>query len=107
MKKILVLILIITTLSYCSDNNDSTIDQIIGEWKLMQAKFYGLEGGSSSEDSIDYSNDHIIYNFYPNGTLIVSGGKNAGYSDGEYGYFFGKDHFRKQQRPPNPLGKNK
>lgn len=92
MKKILFLIMIIVAISSCSKGDDSSSNQIIGEWKLIEAKFYGLEGGNSSESSIDYSNENIIYDFQSNGTLTVSGGENVGYSNGEYEYFFGEDH---------------
>ena|SRR5690606_2095272 len=92
MKKILILIMTIATILSCANDDDSSNNQIIGEWKLIEAKFYGLEGGSSSEGSIDYSNENIIYKFQSNGVLTVYGGENAGYSNGEYEYFFGEDH---------------
>ncbi len=82
----------IAVISSCSNDDDSSNNQIIGEWKLIEAKFYGLEGGNSSEGSIDYSDKNIIYNFQLNGTLTVSGEENAGYPDGTYEYFFGEDH---------------
>lgn len=91
MKRITILMLCIFTLSSCS-NDDPIPNQIVGEWKLMKAKFSGLQGGNSSVDSIDYTNKNIIYNFRTNNTLIVSGGKNVGYPNGTYNYFFGKDH---------------
>lgn len=87
MKKILTLLLIGFLTSICS-NDDDISNQIIGNWKLTEAKFYGFEG----EGSIDYSDENIIYNFKSNGILVVSGGDNAGYTNGEYEYFFGKDH---------------
>ena len=59
---------------------------------MIEAKFYGLAGGNSSEDSIDYTNENICYNFRSDETLIISGGENAGYSNGEYEYFFEEDH---------------
>ena len=93
MKKVLTLLLIGFLISSCS-NNDDISNQIIGNWKLMEAKFYGLEGGGSSEGSIDYSNENIIYNFKSNGILIVSGGDNAGYPNGEYEFFFWRRSFR-------------
>ncbi|WP_369049538.1 hypothetical protein [Tenacibaculum sp. UWU-22] len=87
MKKALIFLLIEFLISNCSNDNDIS-NQIVGNWKLTEAKFYGLEG----EDSIDYSNKNINYNFKSNGILVVSGGDNAGYANGEYHYFFGKDH---------------
>ena len=91
MRKILTLLLIGFLTLGCS-NDDDISNQIIGNWKLIEAKFYGLEGGSSSEGSINYSDENIIYNFKSSGDLIVSGGNNAGYENGEYEYFFGEDH---------------
>ena len=87
MKKIMALILIGFLFSSCS-NTDDISDQIVGNWKLIEAKFYEFAG----ESSIDYSDENIIYNFQTNGTLIVSGGENAGYINGEYEYFFGEDY---------------
>ncbi len=98
MKKILILIVTITILTSCS-NDDHISNQITGNWKLIEAKFYGLEGGSSSEGSIDYSEENIIYNFQSNGTLVVSGRENAGHTNGEYEYFFGEDHLGGNNEP--------
>ncbi len=91
MKKFITLILIGILISSCSTEDDNH-SPIVGNWKLMEAKFYGLEGGTSSEDSIDYSNENIIYNFQTNEILLVSGGGNAGYPPGEYEYSFGNDN---------------
>lgn len=92
MKKIIFLITTIVVLTSCS-NNDDISNQITGKWRLVEAKFYGLESGNSSESSIDYSKDNIIYSFQASGNLVVFGnGENAGYPNSEYEYFFGKDH---------------
>lgn len=89
MNKILILLLGIVTLSSCSNNDDSSTDQIIGEWKLMMAKIIDF---SPNPPIIDYSNENIIYNFKSNGKLVVTGGQNIGYPNGEYEYFFGEDY---------------
>jgi hypothetical protein len=104
MKKIMTLILI-GILTFSCSNNDEITDQIVGNWKLTEAKFYGLQGGSSSEGSIDYSNENIIYNFQANGILMVSGGENAGYPNGEYEYFFGEDYLGSSNDPKSLLVK--
>lgn len=85
-------IMTIATFISCSNDDDSSSNQIVGVWKLIEAKFYGLEEGSSTEGLIDYSDKNIIYDFQTNGTLTVSGGENAGYTNGVYDYIFGKDH---------------
>ena len=90
MKKNIALTLIGLLILSCSKDDDRT-NQITGNWKLIEAKFYRLDSGSS-EGLIDYSNGNIIYNFQSDGTLIVSGGENAGYQNGEYEYFFGEDY---------------
>lgn len=92
MKKVLLLLLAVAFYVSCSNDDDNSTDQIVGEWKLIRAEFYGLEGGSSSEGSLDYSDQDIIYDFRQNGLLKVTGGENAGYPTGEYPYFFGEDH---------------
>ena len=88
MKKFLILILTITTLSSCSKDDDNSTNQIVGEWKLIKAQFYGFGG----QESIDYLDEEIIYYFQSNGILIVDGGQNAGYPNGEYEYSFGEDY---------------
>jgi len=85
-------LVLIGFLVFSCSNDDEINYQITGKWKLTEAKFYGLEGGNSSEGTIDYRNENIIYNFQSNGILIVSGGENAGYTNGEYEYIFGEDY---------------
>ncbi len=98
MKFFLTLLLIGFLFSNCS-NDDDVSNQIIGNCKLTEAKFYGFEG----ENSINYSAENIIYSFQTNGILIVSGGENAGYTNGEYDYFFGKDHLGGGNNDPKVL----
>jgi len=99
MKRILLFLMIILTLG-CSKNDDSTLDnEIIGNWKLMRAEFYGFEG----ENLINYSNKDITYSFKSNGTLKVIGEENAGYPSGEYKYFFGKDYLGGNTNDPKIL----
>lgn len=104
MKKIMTLMLI-GVLAFSCSNDDEITNQIVGNWKLTEAKFYGLQGGNSSEGSIDYTNENIIYNFQANGILIVSGGENAGHTNGEYEYFFGEDHLAGINDPESLLVK--
>lgn len=89
MKRILIILFTITAVTSCSKNEDSDEnDQILGEWKLIRANFYGDQGNNS----IDYTSDKIIYKFQSNGILIITGGENVGYPDGEHNYTFGKDY---------------
>lgn len=87
MKKLLILILAMATFSSCS-NDDDISDQITGKWKLLEVRSYGFGG----KTSIDYSDENIIYNFQSNGILVITGGENVDYWNGEYDYFFGEDH---------------
>ncbi len=90
MREVMILLLAIFTLTSCTNDDDSTIDsQIIGEWKLMKAEIVNF---SQNPNTIYYSNKNIIYNFKSNGKLVVSGGGNLEYPDGEYDYFFGNDY---------------
>ncbi|SFN99091.1 hypothetical protein [Salegentibacter flavus] len=89
MKRVFLLLITFAICASCSNDDDISTDQIVGEWKLIQAEFYGSEG----ESSIDYSDQNIIYDFRQTGLLKVTGGENAGYPTGEYQYSFGKDHF--------------
>jgi len=89
MKKIIILIISIGIFSSCSNDDDNSMNnEIIGEWKLMEAQIFNFGGQSST----DYSNENIIYNFQSSGILKVTGGQNAGYPEGEYEYFFGEDY---------------
>jgi len=88
MKKIIILLLIASTIINCSADDNFTDDSIVGEWKLIEAKYYGFQGSSTSMFSISYLFDHITYKFNTDGTLIVSGDDNIGYSNGEYNYVF-------------------
>ena len=99
MKNIIVFLLIGILATNCS-KDDNDYSQIVGNWKLVESKFYGLEGGTSSEGSIDYSNENIFYNFKTNGILIVTGQENVGYTNGEYEYSFENDHFGDGNDPP-------
>lgn len=100
MKKVYILLLTLATLSSCSNDDDnSQTSEIVAQWKLVEAKLSGFEGGNSSNGSIDYSNQNIIYNFTANGTLIVTGEEHIGYSNGEYQYFFGEDHLGTSSDP--------
>lgn len=98
MKKILILIITIVTLSSCS-NDDSINDQIVGEWKLTSTVCCFFEGGKTT----DYSDENIIYNFQSNGILTVTGGQNIEYPNGEYNYFFGKDYLGGDTSDPKVL----
>lgn len=85
MKNIAILIVAIISLIACGRNEDS-INNVSGEWKLLSAKYL------ATNQTKDYSNQNIIYNFQNNGTLIVSGGANDAYSDGNYSFLFKNDY---------------
>ena len=78
---------ILTALS-CSNEDESSNNQIIGEWKLLEAQIFNFGGQSST----DYSKENIIYNFQSNDILKISGGENINYPTGEFKYFFGEDY---------------
>ncbi len=92
MKKLFCLIVFTTTIFSCSNTDVISENQIIGEWKLIEAKIPKAAGVNSSTGSIDYSNNDIIYNFKSNNILTVSGGTNVGYPNGNYDYFWGEDY---------------
>ena len=89
MKKIILLIFTIGILSSClNDDKNSTNNEIIGKWKLIEVQIFGFGGQSST----DYSNENIVYEFQSNGILKVTGGQDVSHPDGEYNYFFGEDY---------------
>lgn len=87
MKKAIILLWILSAAIGCSKDNDIENNKIVGEWKLEEAQIYGFEGGRS----IDYSRENIIYNFRSDGILVITGGENAGYPNGEYEYALVKE----------------
>jgi len=90
MKKTVTLLLVIITLFACTSDDDARLDkQIIGEWKLIKAEIVNF---SPNSPIIDYSDKNIIYNFKSDGKLVVTGGENIEYPDGEYDYYFGEDY---------------
>lgn len=108
MRNFLFLVVLIIFTSACSNDNDLlNVNSVQGDWKLEEARFYGLEGGTSSDGIIDYSNQNIVYSFQQNGTLLVTGtgGSNVGYSNGIYLYNFGLDHLTFDDNNQIPLVK--
>ncbi|SDB23521.1 hypothetical protein SAMN03097699_0229 [Flavobacteriaceae bacterium MAR_2010_188] len=84
---------ILSFLNCSNDDNDSNANDIEGEWKLIKIETY-----FSEETTFDYTDRNIIYDFQSDGKLVVSGGENLGYSDGEYKYEFVEDYLS-----PEPL----
>ena len=102
MKKIIILLLSITTFLNCSndDDNTSVTDNIVGEWKLIEARVNEF-GPIPTTTVTDYSNENIIYNFQANGVLSITGANNnnIGYSNGNHDYFFGEDYLSGDPTP--------
>lgn len=93
------MILTVATITSCSKDDDSSGNQIIGEWKLIAAKVFNFGGQSST----DYSTKNIIYAFQPNGILKVTGEQNIGHSPGTYEYFFREDYLGRGTTDPKIL----
>lgn len=87
MKKLFSVFIFAFLLLSCSKENDTLENEIIGEWKLFEVMIIDFQ----SNPTIDYSDKNIIYTFKSDGTMIVSGGQNPGYSNGEYEYIFEED----------------
>ena len=85
MKKLIFILIAIFTIIAC-DRTENNENKVSGEWKLQSAKYI------ATNQTIDYSNKNIIYNFQNNGTLNVYGGSNEGYNDGNYSYIFKNDY---------------
>ncbi|MCD6544708.1 MAG: hypothetical protein J7K34_09390 [Flavobacteriaceae bacterium] len=99
MKKSFLFLLIGIVLFGCSEKDDIEevpIKGIVGEWKLIKAEY--VAWGSRI---VDYSDDHIIYDFQSNGVLIVS--KDHGeFIKGEYDYEFGEFYLGGYPSPGEP-----
>lgn len=64
---------------------DGPVDDVVGKWRLVRVKTYNMENGKSGE--IDYSCEHIVYQFFEDGTVEISGGDFEYVRDsGTYGY---------------------
>jgi len=64
-------------------------NDLVGTWKLIEAKFYGLEGGTSSVGTIDYSSFNITYSFTTNNKLIIDSDQHPDFTSGTFEYEFG------------------
>ncbi len=89
MKKYILLLISLFLFSNCSIDDTPPMDSVIkGQWKLVSARVIDFV----TNPTIDYSDRNIIYDFQADGTLIVTGGNNVGYTDGTYSYVFGLDY---------------
>ncbi len=72
-------------------NNDDSISNhslLEGEWQLIRVDFLNV----NEWESVDYSDDTIIFTFQSNGILAVEGNGNTDFPDNEYSYWFGEDY---------------
>lgn len=89
MKNLIIILLTFGSFLSCSNHDDNPSNsEILGEWKLIEARIINFE----NNPLIDYSKENIIYNFKANRVLSVTGGNNVGYPNGEYDYIFEKDY---------------
>ncbi|WOD43465.1 hypothetical protein [Hwangdonia lutea] len=73
----------------------SSSNQILGEWKLLRSRIIWPE-----YKNWDFSDKNIIYNFKPNGILVVSeSGGIGGFDKGEYNYVFEEDYLSGSPSP--------
>lgn len=87
MKRLFFLITISLTTFGCSDDNVTSKNEIVGQWKLIY-----LHASPWSSYIHDYSDDNILYDFNSNEILTVNGnGNSAPHADGQHNYFFGED----------------
>ena len=77
-----LLIVMFVGIFSCSDDEFSSANKIIDEWKLSEIRNYTTAGSSI----VDYSDANIIYDFREDGTLIVSGAEQGIYTNGIYQY---------------------
>ncbi|WP_179335145.1 hypothetical protein [Winogradskyella costae] len=82
MKNRLILIITLITLFSCSDDDFSSANKIVDEWKLTEIRYYSTVGNSI----ISYSGVNIIYDFREDGTLVVSGAEQGVHTTGTYEY---------------------
>ncbi|REE25556.1 hypothetical protein DFQ09_102146 [Winogradskyella pacifica] len=82
MKNRLVLIVLLVTVFGCSDDEFSSVNKIVDEWKLTEIRYYTSSGNSI----IAYSDVNIVYDFRNDGTLVVSGVEQGIYNNGTYEY---------------------
>lgn len=99
MRKYILLLLSLSLFLHCSkDDAVPASPQILGEWKLVSARIANL----ITVQTVDYSDQNIIYDFRANGVLWVSQ-DNMGYAQGTYEYVFEEDYL---SGSPSP-GENK
>lgn len=96
MKKILNIIFFGLIVLGCSDNSDDSKDyQIVEKWKLIRVEYLNT---NDMIETINYSNENILFEFRTDKTLIVYGGENIAYNPGKYEYHFFKEYFGGTER---------
>ncbi len=89
MKNLIYLLPLTLFLFSCNRNDESQVNKVEGEWKLVQSKSYVQKNNGQNElQTTDYSSQNIIYNFQINNKLKITGSQN----DGLFPYEFKNDY---------------
>ena len=89
MKNVLYFLIVGFLLLSCNRNDETQVNKVAGEWKLIQSKTYVQNSNGQYElQTTDYSSQNIIYNFQMNNQLKITGSQN----DGVLPYEFKNDY---------------
>jgi hypothetical protein len=86
--KIAAILLVLAGMIACGKEEEDNIyrKNIIGKWKLM--KIMSREESDWMFDTVDYSNENIIYEFRNNNKLVINGYVENDFSPGEHYYSY-------------------
>lgn len=84
----------------CSKSNEVPEIDIVGKWKLIEG-----ETVFNEHQVFDYSDDNIIYQFHPDGTLTIKSDieGHIGHGNGEYSYMLSTSPLYKNADEPFTL----
>ena len=89
MKNVLYFLIVGFLLLSCNRNDETQVNKVAGEWKLIQSKTYVQNSNGQYElQTTDYSSQNIFYNFQMNDQLKITGSQN----DGVFPYEFKNDY---------------
>ncbi|MFN3272978.1 MAG: hypothetical protein ACK40Y_10625 [Cloacibacterium caeni] len=89
MKNLFYFLIVGFLLLSCNRNDETQVNKVAGEWKLIQSKTYVQNSNGQNElQTTDYSSQNIIYNFQTNNQLKITGSQN----DGLFPYEFKNDY---------------
>jgi hypothetical protein len=104
MKSILFLFFGLLLLSSCTDIDDVKDENLYGQWKLVEVKYFSNNGSNTiTQITLDYTKEFVYYSFEPNDTVVVTGFDTIAYTSGDYSYTYKSDKLTEDDDATNVL----